>query len=180
MSIRKIKEYALPYVTNFHTYIDVGAHDGDTSVPLLENFKRVYAFEPNPESVKLIPETIKVFNYALGNKNDMVSLTIPDNGQNDFRHGSTTRFATGVTSFLVEQITLDSLNIDNVGFIKIDAEGAEVEIIEGCVDTLHRCKPVIMFESKVEYEARQSIVLLQELGYTIKRYPGETVAYRQD
>lgn len=156
MSIRKIEEHALPYVTNFHTYIDVGAHDGDTSVPLLENFKRVYAFEPNPESVKLIPETVKVFNYALGNKNNLTSIN----------------------NFLAETITLDSLNIKNVGFININTDNSD--IIEGCIDTIYRCKPVIMFESKVEYEARQSIVLLQELGYTIKRYPGETVAYRQD
>lgn len=177
MSIRKINEYAMPYVTNFHTYIDIGAHDGDTAVPMLGTFKRIYAFEPNPESVKSIPETIKVFDYALGNKNDMIPLTIPNNGKNDYRHGSVVRFTEGITSWLVEQKTLDSFNIDNIGFIKIDVEGAEPEVIEGSLQTLMRCKPVVMFESKVEWEAREAINLLRDIGYTIKRYKGETVAY---
>ncbi len=177
MSINKINEYAIPYIKNFHTYIDVGAYKGDTCIPLLGKFKRIYAFEPNPETAKNIPNTIKVFDYALGNKNDMVELTIPNNGKNDYSQGSVSRFSEGVTSWLVEQTTLDSFNIDNVSLIKIDVEDYEFEILEGSVQTLLRCKPVVMFDSKVEWQVRESINLLREIGYTLERFKEETVAH---
>ena len=48
MSVRKIKEWAWPFIKNFRTYIDIGALDGDTSAPFVKDFKKVIAFEPSP------------------------------------------------------------------------------------------------------------------------------------
>lgn len=33
-----------------------------------------------------------------------------------------------------------------VGFIKIDVEGAEYEVISGAIETLRRCRPILLFE----------------------------------
>ena len=59
MTVKKINDWAIPYVRNFRTYIDIGAHNGDTCINFVDKFKRVYAFEPNPETVIKIPDNIK-------------------------------------------------------------------------------------------------------------------------
>ena len=41
MSARKIREWAWPYIKNFRTYIDVGALDGDTAKPFVNNFEKI-------------------------------------------------------------------------------------------------------------------------------------------
>ena len=40
MSVRKIKEWAWPWIKSFRTYIDIGAFDGDTSAPFVKDFKK--------------------------------------------------------------------------------------------------------------------------------------------
>ena len=54
MSEYKINEWALPKLKQFRTYIDIGAGNGDKTLPYVEKFKRVYAFEPNPKTNQLI------------------------------------------------------------------------------------------------------------------------------
>ena len=43
--------------------------------------------------------------------------------------------------------TLDSYQLENVGLIKIDIEGNELNAILGADDTIARCKPFMMFEA---------------------------------
>ena len=66
MSALKIRQWAWPFIKNFRTYIDVGALDGDTTKPFINDFKKVIAFEPNPEQYKLIPESIEKYKFRLG------------------------------------------------------------------------------------------------------------------
>ena len=39
MSALKIRQWAWPFIKNFRTYIDVGALDGDTTKPFINDFK---------------------------------------------------------------------------------------------------------------------------------------------
>jgi FkbM family methyltransferase len=48
--------------------------------------------------------------------------------------------------FTVDGITIDSLNLGLVDGIKIDVEGHEFEVVLGAVDTIKRCRPVVMAE----------------------------------
>ena len=175
MSVHKITDWALPYVKKCHTYIDVGAHNGDTSAPLVSTFPRIYAFEPNPTTNLLIPATVKMFPYALGDKNKEVVLTIPNNGENNPEHGSTVRFKTG-KQFSVAQRTLDSFEFDHVSLIKIDVEGGEMEVCLGAYNTIDKWKPVILFENKRQ-ENKKVVDFFTDLGYNIKQHKSDTVAY---
>lgn len=42
--------------------------------------------------------------------------------------------------------TLDSYRYRNVGFIKIDAEGSEMDIVDGARETILRCRPGMLIE----------------------------------
>jgi len=51
----------------------------------------------------------------------------------------------------IDTITIDSLNLPRVDFIKIDVEGMELEVLAGAQATLNRCKPVLLIDrGKVE------------------------------
>jgi hypothetical protein len=56
--------------------------------------------------------------------------------------------------------------LDGVGLIKIDVEGMELKVIQGALNTLQRCKSVILFENhKCDYPA--VVELLQGINYRI-------------
>ena len=177
MSARKIREWAWPYIKNFRTYIDIGALDGDTAKPFIDNFEKIIAFEPNPEVFKLIPESIEKYNVGLGDQTETRNLVLPDNGLNLAAHGSVTRYGKGIKTFAVNIKTLDSYNFTNIDFVKIDVEHFELQVCKGAENTFKRCMPTVMFENK-RNEASACKHFLESLGYQTKMFKSDTVAYR--
>ena len=177
MSARKIREWAWPYIKNFRTYIDVGALDGDTAKPFVNNFEKIIAFEPNPEVFKLIPESIEKYNVGLGDQTETRNLVLPNNGNNLAAHGSVTRYSSGIKTFPVSIKTLDSYNFTNVDFVKIDVEHFELQVCIGAENTLKKYMPTIMFENK-RNEASDCKDFLESIGYQTKMFKSDTVAYR--
>ena len=177
MSAKKIREWAWPYIKNFRTYIDIGALDGDTAKPFVDNFEKIIAFEPNPEVFKLIPESIEKYNVGLGDQTETRNLVLPDNGKNLAAHGSVTRYATGIKTFPVNIKTLDSYKFKDVDFVKIDVEHFELQVCKGAENTLKKFMPTVMFENK-RNEASDCKHFLESLGYQTKMFKSDTVAYR--
>ncbi|MEA2727940.1 MAG: hypothetical protein QOF70_2415 [Acetobacteraceae bacterium] len=64
-------------------------------------------------------------------------------------------------------VTIDSLGLERVDLLKIDAEGMEMEVLRGAEKTIERCRPVIYAEwLKVgEIELRER---LEALGYFVQ------------
>ena len=176
MSAKKIREWAWPYIQNFRTYIDVGALDGDTAKPFVDNFVKIIAFEPNPEVFKLIPESIEKYNVGLGDQLEKRNLLLPNNGKNLAAHGSVTRYSSGIKCFPVTIKTLDSYNFTNVDFVKIDVEHFELQVCKGAENTFKKYMPTIMFENK-RNEARDCKDFLESIGYQTKMFKSDTVAY---
>ena len=171
MTAKRINDWAIPYVKNFRTYIDIGAHDGDTCIDFVDKFKRVYAFEPNPESILKIPDTIKKFPFALGNKREERVLTIPDNGD---KYGSIVRHVSGFKQYSVSVRTLDGFEFKEVDLIKINVEGMELEVLEGSTHTLMNWRPVVLFENN---DSDKLVDFFKEINYNIEVYKSDTVAY---
>lgn len=75
---------------------------------------------------------------------------------------------TRVDRYQVPVITLDSLALPDVTAIKVDAEGAEEEVLRGAGQTLARCRPLLTVELEERHRAgctRAVPALLGELGY---------------
>lgn len=77
-------------------------------------------------------------------------------------------------------ITLDSLNLNDVSFIKMDVESYELNILKGAVETILRNKPVIVFEilggynldtatGEIKATYEETLQFLTGLGYSVKR-----------
>jgi FkbM family methyltransferase len=63
-------------------------------------------------------------------------------------------------------ISIDSLNLPRVDFIKIDIEGMEAEALEGAVNTIRQRKPQLLVERVKSDEAALTATLARE-GYKV-------------
>lgn len=185
MSESKIKEWVLPKIKNFRTYIDIGASTGKTSYPFVDHFNKIICFEPNPESFIELSKNklLECHNFALGDKEETKTLIINDITNNP-EHGSIStdrnKDWNNGKKYTVEVKKLDSFKFfENVDFIKIDTEQYELNVLKGAEKTLKRNKPFIMFENK-RNEADNAIIFLLEIGFTVKKYKSDTIAFYEE
>lgn len=146
------------------SFIDVGAHFGYFSLlasRLVGEEGRVHAFEPTPR-------TFEVLSRNLGGKRNVVlnkcavfsgdsGISLTDYGPEFAGYNSYVAPRTGggslgrhqPLSLRVQTVTLDDYTRDwgrHPVFIKIDAESAEWEILNGMRQTLERLRPALAIE----------------------------------
>jgi FkbM family methyltransferase len=117
---------------------------------MVKDFQHVYCFEPLESRYKYLPINCKMNNVTLygcclGNKTEKVNMY---GGciYNSELEGIEERLENEKKITLQPSIRLDDLNLNDVDFIKIDVEGYELPVLEGAVETLKRCKPVVCLE----------------------------------
>jgi tetrahydromethanopterin S-methyltransferase subunit F len=67
----------------------------------------------------------------------------------------------------VKVVTLDSFNLTNVDFIKIDVESYEYEVLKGAKNTIETNKPIIGIELLQSYQPnyKEIVKYIESLGY---------------
>lgn len=126
--------------------IDLGANIGEYSLLLAKYAKRVYAFEPDPWAIEKLRENtrhldnVEIIQAAAGCEPGKVKLfRHPDfDGDPTIKSQSSSTIATKSnisqeTFFEVYQVNLIQFILDlegPVGVIKMDIEGAEVDLLE--------------------------------------------------
>jgi FkbM family methyltransferase len=145
------------FIKSDKVFIDVGAHVGTYSWICGKKAKHTYAFECSPTTfcylaanVALhgLTEKISPFPFALGNAMGSIDYYVrsSDGGGNGVCELSAADKSCKKLKVLMK--TLDSFEIADVGFIKIDVEGFEKSVLEGSVETLRKSNyPPILFES---------------------------------
>lgn len=141
----------------FHHVVDIGTNIGNHMLYYCSHLsaKNVICFEPN----KINRETL-IKNVELNHFNQVVTVypfaVGAANGrgtQSNFSLGNTgmnriDKFVddTETNAETIEIKSLDSFNIQQLDFIKIDVEGFEADVLQGASATILRCKPAIMIE----------------------------------
>lgn len=164
------------------TAIDVGANRGLYSYALCRYAAKVEAFEPNPAMVIFTRakarRRTRVHAVALSNRDGTAPFYIPQTRKGTHAHliGSlgNRHQADAIVQVDVPVATLDSFGFDNVGFIKIDVEGAELDVLEGARRTIMRDRPILLAELLIQPvpDALTEIAKVEsEYGYvaTIRR-----------
>jgi FkbM family methyltransferase len=136
------------------TAIDVGANRGYYSWALAGVVAKVEAFEPNPllagfARAKLARKA-RVHEVALSDHSGTATLYIPRSATGSSLH-ITGNLGNVYSQARVDEVqvtvaTLDSYNFRNVGFIKIDVEGSEMEVLAGARETIRRDRPNMLIE----------------------------------
>lgn len=159
------------YLEDDSIIMDIGANIGSHTVYWAKerNAYKVYSFEP----FKRVFDILKR-NVELNSLQDKV--TIFNSGCSDeevhANPGSVHECNLGGTSFVKDSSgvallkPLDSYGItDYIDLIKIDVEGAEVEVLKGAMETLIDCKPVLVIESFHRKDEVESVIF--PLGYKL-------------
>ena len=165
-------------------FFDVGANVGLYSweVNKICPHRKILAFEPDPENIKLLQKTLsaanllnlEIYKCALSNEVSKVlffqdSLTSATGCIAGKDKPWIERYLnSSANEIRVKTNTLDSVLLDNKtpSLIKIDVEGHEVEVLQGGTNTLTNEKPLLIIES---FPPNQGTVLtfLDKFGYKL-------------
>ena len=159
-------------LTSKGTFVDVGAHVGKYTVLNGLRGTRVIAIEPEPTNYNMLIrnialnglQTVTAINKAVWKGRGTMPLALASKGSGE--HSLKVQGA----GILVEVDTLDNIvhqatSGESIELIKIDVEGAEVEVIRGAIELLDRHHPKLVIEIHTERNLKRIDQLLDSLGY---------------
>jgi FkbM family methyltransferase len=137
--------------------IDVGAHAGLFTVAMARGAAEVWAVDPLPENTRRLHdvaqanglENVRVVVAAAGSADGQVAFTLSW----DPAFGSTAGGRVNATdrTLTVRQVRLDTIwkeaGRPAVSVVKVDAEGAELEVLRGAAGLVGECRPVLLVET---------------------------------
>ena len=127
-------------------FVDAGCCDLESSIDfyhICSDLSKVYAFEPDAENYKVccdkyerirsdFPETL-IYPYGTWSSSTTLQFSSGQAGSSHIGDGETS-----IQTRAIDEIVDPR---DNVTFIKMDVEGAELESLRGAEKTIKRCKP---------------------------------------
>ncbi len=162
--------------------IDVGANRGNYTYFLSKLCKHVFAYEPNPWCADFLeraaPANCTLKRIALSDRSGVARFSVPydldkaDMLQHNIGTLSPERSTDYTNRAIMEvEVTtarLDDENISNVGFIKLDVERHEWQVLDGALETIERERPVLLVEildARENLENNKLISFICSLGY---------------
>ncbi len=148
-----IERYLQPLFTlnKEEAFLDVGANIGGHTRIVASRCRRVYAWEPNPITYKLLSfntrrlRNVTCIPEALGMKEEILPLKIHESL-------GLCGFVNETGSFMNKHVSVKVKPLDSysfpmkIGLIKVDTEGFEVPIIQGAEKTIRKHKPKLILE----------------------------------
>jgi FkbM family methyltransferase len=159
------EQYYLKQLTfnDDEVYIDCGALGNtiDRFIKHCPNYKQIVGFEP----------LVRYFNELKKKHEDNPKITLYNKGVYDYDGDITlykmantvstdnTLFGGGSEGFTIKVITIDSLSLEKVTFIKMDIEGSEINALKGAEKTILRDKPKLAI---CLYHSHQDMIRIPE------------------
>jgi FkbM family methyltransferase len=148
------------FINENSVVIECGCHIGAHTLKMASLCRTLYGFEPMPETHAVLQKNIEsngitntiIYKKGVADKAGLTKFSwIPhDNpggsGLENNPMGKPPWIASTNQDIAVELTTIDSLNLDKLDFMKIDVEGYETLVIEGGLNTIQKCKPMIVME----------------------------------
>ena len=172
---KNLIEWCKQFCKKDKNMLDIGAHTGTYSISLSDYCNKVYAFEPQKMTYYALCgsvglsniKNITCLNYGLGDEEQVgkriLNIISQDGG------GSTLHNEENNNILFTEEIeikTLDSFNIENISFIKMDVENNELQVLLSSENTLKKSNyPKILFE--MNQKNIQLIEFLENLQYDV-------------
>ena len=137
------------------TAIDVGANQGFFAFAFSEIVDHVEAFEPNPNCAefarRMLGARARLHQVALSNESGTAEFVVPISQEGTVLHLAGNLQQANVEGFTgmrfnVEVRTLDSYAFKDARVIKVDVEGAEIQVLEGGRETIMRDRPALIVE----------------------------------
>jgi len=158
---------------NDKDFIDCGAYIGDSAIIFEKYFnpRKIHAFEPDIKNYASLLETIRLndlkkvvpIKMGVGANEDEVNFLL---------WHSLSKIISDYSDNKIEVTTIDKYVVDrnlDVGLIKMDIEGLELDALKGAVRTINEFKPVLSISNY--HDAKQFIDVIkfvQELSLDYK------------
>ena len=160
-----LRREAYKYIKSWRGCVDAGANVGMWTRSLMQDFENVHCFEPNPVFAecwrKNIPsdKNAVLHQVGLGDSEHTATFDQPLHQKLDRRPGD------------IQIKTLDSFELTDIDFIKIDVDGYEDLLVKGAQETISNNRPVINIEMK--RNKRPDVVhvaekILKNIGYRLE------------
>ena len=188
-SIRLFEKFA---PAQHNTILDIGCNMGAWTLPVCNRYPdhTIHAFDCQEPLINCLNNTINLNNIAnvtthlmaISDVNKEINFSSIDycRGSNfgafelePVIHNSdfNGRTLPGQTTQILAS-TIDAFEFAKVGLIKIDVEGMELKVVRGALNTLQRCKSVVLFENhKTDYN--ELIKLFNSISYRIINTVGQ-------
>lgn len=151
---------SFPFITTKRNAIDIGCRDGEYTRYLTKDFDHVFCFDYRRRKLfhkNVDLDKITHFKCALGEENKVIKVS---------GGGSITTNKIPQEKWYDEQLhTLDSFEIDNVDYIKIDVDGFELRVLQGAQSIIEKYSPLLVLEQ--ENGEDSSIKFCNALGYKV-------------
>jgi FkbM family methyltransferase len=151
--------------------LDVGSNIGVWSIVYSTFMKAsIYAFEPQEEIFNCLTKNIILnqcknvipYNFALSDKKTNYLMNASYEKNDNF--GAFRISSDG--SLTIQSEIGDSLNLSNIGFIKMDVEGHELQALKGLSNTIQVSKPLLLIEIHMTQEnCNETFQYIVSLGY---------------
>jgi FkbM family methyltransferase len=175
--LEKMKFIIEKYLTNSYSmsFLDIGANIGNHTLFLNHYFSKTYCFEPNPEVFDVLvlntkrESSIHPFNFGLSDTTKDVELSFDSincgGGSIENRNHNNVNVVKIKLKRLDEVV--NSCEFGNIGMLKIDVEGHELEVIKGGIETIAESNCIIFFEvlSQDSDKFKEVEELLKKIGY---------------
>ena len=184
-------------IKNGMTILDIGADIGYYTLLFAKNVGskgKVYSFEPIPRAKWYLDRNIlmnglnnvRTFNFALFDKSGQVCL------ENPFVKSkiNPSKEKLSRNDIIVEMKMFDKWKlkegIDNVDFVKLDVEGAELNVLRGMKNTLKKQHPKLLIEIHTHqlkdfgFFPSDIIEFLSELGYKFEPVDKTKIDFSED
>lgn len=138
------------WVEKNETVLDIGAYAGSFAVEAAKSAKNVLAIEPNPKAYDCLLENVKGLNnvrtVSLGVWNSKGKLKLYLDQKCPLANSIVNQTGNSFVDIDVDSIDsmLPSFGFGPVDFVKINVEGAELEVLQGMENALLSVKKLVM------------------------------------
>jgi FkbM family methyltransferase len=183
-----VQEVFSQYLKPGDIFYDIGANVGFFTIlaaKIVGYGGKVYAFEPEPVNASTVRRNAELNNFAhvtVIEKAVSRSTGVEELWLTEYCGGHTLA-SVGTKVDTKESITVNTVSIDDLlqqkeidppTFVKIDVEGAEIDVLQGMSQTIQECQPIIIYE--VDDEKKEGLLnkqkeiddFLLSHGYEIK------------
>jgi len=177
---KNLIEWCKQFCQKNKNILDIGAHAGTYSISLADYSNYVYSFEPQKMTYYALCgsvalsciKNIACLNYGLGTieqiGNQKLNIISLDGGGSSLHNYTNNNI---IRQEDIEIRTLDSFGICDIGFIKIDVEDNELQVLLGGIETIRRSNyPKILFE--MNKPNNELMKFLTDLKYNILNING--------
>jgi len=149
-------DWCMQFCNRNKIFLDIGAHTGTYSLSMAHLCKTVYAFEPQRMTYYALCGGIALSNAqnviavhcGLGSIDQCGKKTlhiVSHDGGGSTIHNEPHHHVLKTEEIVIK--TLDSYHLNDVGFMKLDVENNELDVLRGGWETIQRCGfPPFIFE----------------------------------